>query len=71
MPLLLHTPYDPDAFTYLIASWFLLALPFMLGWPWTKIFISELRKLWADRAAEREREKAKAAALAARGAPLL
>lgn len=69
MPLVFNTPFDPDAFTYLVATWGLLALPFMLGWPWTKIFISELRKLREDRAAEREREKAKAAS--ARGAPLL
>lgn len=45
MPLVLGTPLDPDAFTFLVASWFLLALPFMLGWPWAKIYISELWQL--------------------------
>lgn len=70
MPLVLGTPLDPDAFTYLVASWFLFALPFMLGWPWTKIYISELRQSWADRAAERQ-EKTQAPAAAARSASMM
>lgn len=62
LPLVLGLPQDPNAFTYLVGSWLLMTLPFMLGWPWAKVYVGELAKMAADRAAESaEREKAQAA----------
>mmetsp|Transcript_18730 Transcript_18730/g.59351 ORF Transcript_18730/g.59351 Transcript_18730/m.59351 type:complete len:1818 (+) Transcript_18730:97-5550(+) len=41
LPLVSDKPVDPEDFVALFSTWILFALPFMLGWPWTKVFINE------------------------------
>lgn len=51
----------------LVAAIFVLALPMLLGWPWFKIFVLELRNMARKRSEERAAAAAKGSAGAALG----
>lgn len=67
LPLLAPVAVDPDDFAMLVAAIFVLALPMLLGWPWFKIFVLELRNMARKRSEERAAAAAKGSAGAALG----